>query len=380
MADIRGRRFIVTSGGGNPNPDPTGNTMSFAINFAEPPTGVTLTIPKYKFDKKSHLAIEWDDGAMRGEHWGKDHNNDPVLIPANPVLVYMNSLKYTDGCGNAIGYKGAIAINCGTGQFGDEGYNPDFLQEPEMRDIINKGWDFCNHGMVHGPSPTAYDDTIRLDNLIKHRVNYSFNTTVVPTNFTGYTQAAYDLGYVMCTSQGDITGDAWRNIRVHQQMPTLNTEPVFIFVIRDFNDEWASTDSISNLKGEIDKFATGQRDFERIGTHNPLTNTDDLNGFKDLFNYVYATTNDNTIVCSTREFLEYRQMALQPITQQVVGNQLIVTINIDNLSDRNRWRDLSFKAAGGIITGVEAIEGINSIAYNVATGLVNIFNQKTVWL
>lgn len=144
---------------------------------------------------------------------------------------------------------------------------------------------------------------------------------------------------------------------------------VFAPVRRDFTDEWTS--SLTSLKSIFDTPMASNNKFFRVGSH-----TIDATAFQNLVNYIESNANDELLVCSTREWLEYDEMKVQPINQSLVDDTL--TISMEFLDVKNRWKDLSYN-----ITSDSTIESItttgDSAVFNATTGLVNVFKQTKVW-
>lgn len=374
MGIIKGLNLIKVDGGSGPiDPEePTINSMKFAITYNASPLSISLGRPKLKYNKKAYFSVHADDAGWR---WG------------DPLIGFLNGLTYTDGCGNNKSYTSTVAINTGTGNPGDEFYNPNFIQEPEFRQFINADYDIMNHGNIHNPIPSAIVDTNKLDDRITQRINYKMRGTIIPANHMGYANAASLIDYKCVISQGDYFDQFNPPIRWHELMTepilsTLNQEFVVACMVRDFQDEWEASNSSwhSYFKQQVDRMYTPSRDFFMVGTHTSFPTTAAFNGWKSLMQYVKDTSNDRLLCCSPREFIEYLEMRLMPMSVQVSGNQLIVTINITNLSNKNRWKDLSFISSGNQnIVDVTAIEGIDSVSFNPSTRLINIFKQKKVW-
>lgn len=358
----KGRR-IMSIGGGSP-PIPANKKLSFVVNFASPPSQATITKPKQKYNKLGFYTPQWDDGSFGA----------PTMMD-----YFNNNLFYTDGCGHSIPYSGDLAVNCGFGIPSDPGYNPAYIQPPLMQTMLNNNWALDNHGYYHGSNGNANPDTDLgdLDALMLLRVGYLPRTMVVPTNYPGYTHAAFIRDYVATTSQGDVASDEFINKVTNAILPPLALPP-FMYMTRDFNDEWQDPQD-PYAQTQVQNLLNGQREFYIMGTHSDFNTPEKLAGFKAWMQYVHDTTNDKVVVASLQEMVEYREMCMQPITTTLTGSQLLVEINIENLPAKNRWRDLSF-----IVNANTAITGITngdftSSTFNSTTKLVNVFKQNKTW-
>jgi len=340
--------------------------LKLNITFATAPTSAVATIAPFKYNKLGAYCQEWDDGSKG----------------ARMMLPFMRTLTYTDGCNNNIFYSGGVALNSGTGIPGDFAYNANYYQKDELLDFVAKGWDIENHSDTHGGVEGNADpikDLNDLDARILLRTGYQMAFTVVPTNYVGYLHASSLRGYKGGDSEGDATFDEFIPVRVHKKFPAVTNPFTLLAMVRDFCDDWDLTTKKTFLKGEIDKLLTGERDYEIVGTHSTFETTAKEQGFYEIMNYIKNTTQDKVIVCPIREILDYREMQALPFTQSLNGNILTITVNIDSISDKNRWRDMCFNInTPGTITGV-TYEGFTGAAFNATTKLINGYSQKVLW-
>ncbi|SMC53371.1 polysaccharide deacetylase family protein [Pedobacter nyackensis] len=353
---------------GDPAPiDP--NKLITKVKFASAPSSAVAAIAPRKFNKKNHWAFEWDDassGAVTG-------------------LGILNNAFYTDGCGNSINYSGTLAIN-GANENTPEAYPLDGYAYSgadgrasltQMITMINAGWEISDHSYYHDPVGkgalyTAYQMTVMMQTYIQERLNYWTRSKVVPTNYAGHATAARDLGYLYSTSQG--TFDSFTAEWVFAPPGNwVNVPADFAPLRRDFTDNWPG--SLTNLQNMVTtlKAATGK--FFRVGSH-----TINTTAFQSLVDFLVANSGDEFLVSSTREWLEYDEVRVQPITQSLLGDTLTITSDLTGLDPKNRWRDLSFN-----ITSDQTIESVTTVggdssSFNPATGLVNVFKQINEWL
>lgn len=359
------RRYVI----GEPAPiDP--NKIIARIKFASAPSDAIATRTPQKFGKKNHWAFEWDDASI-GSVIGLD---------------VLNGSHYTDGCGNNINYSGTLAIN-GANEFTPQeypldGYAYDGLDGrtslAQMADMINAGWEISDHSYYHdadqgkGLLYTAYEMTVMMQDYIKSKLNYWTRTKVVPTAFAGNAQAAFDLGYLYSTSQSTFDSFTaewpffppgyWDNI------PTL-----FKPLRRDFTDDWPG--ALAYLEDMLNDLMAQENAFFRIGSH-VINETD----FASLVAYIQDNANDEVLVSSTREWLEYDEMSAKSFTQNLVGDTLIIETDISTLDPKNRWKDQCFDIeADQNIISIETVNADGS-AFNNTTGLVNVFKQTNIWL
>lgn len=341
---------------------PEPETIILQVKFASAPTSAVAAIAPRKYNKKHHWGFEWDD----------------ATIGAVTGLSILNNAHYTDGCGNNKNYSGTLAINGANETSGLE-YTYDGSDGrcavSNMVSMINAGWEISDHSYFHDPvgygaDKTALWNTQQMQDYIKRLLNYWTRSKVVPTNYPGHAQAAYDLGYLYSTSQGtfDSFTAEW------QFAPPGNWSAVaagFAALRRDFTDEWSS--AVGGLKSMVSTMASGSGKFFRVGSHTIASTP-----FQELVDHLVANSNDEFLVSSTREWLEYDEMKGMPFTQNLVGDTLTIETDISTLDPKMRWKDQSFN-----ITADKAIISVvtngDSASFNSTTGLVNSFKQKKIW-
>lgn len=343
----------------DPTPDPEVRPqfITTTIKFTSAPTSAIATRPLNKFNKKNWLSLEWDDasaGAISG-------------------LQILNNAYYTDGCGNNINYRAALAINGGH-EFSGTEYTYDgtgvtgLMSTTIMKQMIAKGWDISDHSYYHDPvysgaNITPYQNTVMMQDYIKRLLNYWCRTKVVPTNYAGHATAARDLGYLYSTSQG--TFDSFTPEWMYAPPGNYATLPAgFAALRRDFTDVWTDTTALKNI---INTLLASTGKFFRIGSH-----TIDVNGYQDFINYISTRANDQLLVATTREILEYREIGTMPTTQTLQGDTLTITTDLKNLDTKNRWKDQTFSISSDKQVA-SVTSNVGTVSFNPATGLVNTF-------
>lgn len=326
------------------------------IKFATAPTTAVATVPTLKYNKKNWFSFEMDD---MGD-----------TIPF--ALSVLAGKSYTDGCGNNKPYTMSAAVNGANETSGIE-YSMTDAIGARLRAVIAAGGDLSDHGYFHDPvgfgaDVTPLQSTILMQDFIRRKFDgYEVRSKIVPTNYAGHAQAAFDQGYLYSTSQG--TFDDFTPEWMYAPPGTFaNLGSTFATPRRDFSDNWQG--DLTYLKGVIDSVNSSTGKFYRIGSH--YINNEAA--FQEFFDYVQTTSNDELLVATTREVLEYREMRNLPITQNLVGDTLTITVDTTNLSSKSRWRDLSFliDSDSDILS---VITTATSSTFNPSTGLVNTFQQ-----
>ena len=101
-------------------------------------------------------------------------------------------LFYTDGCGNKIQFKLAVALNAGIVY--DHPDSRARLSWPEIKTLYNAGWDILNHGFHHlSKHGTDYNQEV-LENIesVKQNLGFTMSQFVVPG---GEHDAGYEHDY-----------------------------------------------------------------------------------------------------------------------------------------------------------------------------------------
>ena len=91
-----------------------------------------------------------------------------------------SGMFYTDGCGNQIAFKLAVALNAGIVY--DHPDNRARLSWPEIKTLYDTGWDILNHGYHHlSKHGTDYNNEV-MENIkvVKERLGFTMTQFVVP--------------------------------------------------------------------------------------------------------------------------------------------------------------------------------------------------------
>jgi hypothetical protein len=337
------------------------------ITCTGPVQNAVVSYMPWKFGKIGFIALEFDDGTP-----GARKMMDVFMM--NTMFRFL-SYTYTDGCGNDVFYRTALALN-GNFEEGQPGYDPTYITPAKLKEFIALNGDLINHTYVHGgDSMSRHDNLTLLEESLYRATGYKFNGIAVPGADQGFAVAGQALGYAYMDSQNGDTFDGGQS--THKLMSTTYTG--FLRMVRDFNDVWvAGGEDLAYTKSQIDLFQTGQRNFWIEGTHSGLETTEEVEGYIEMVDYIKDHLGDTIAVGPVREFVEYQQMKNCPTTVTKSGNTITVSIDTANLSDRVRWQDVSLNVTGATISNV-AVEGFTSSSFNPTTGLVNALKQKTDW-
>jgi hypothetical protein len=354
------------------------NEILVIVDFKTTPNYAVSNFTNLKYDKQTVLNIEWDDG---------NQNCLDGLAVFNGGLA-SNGINYTgnffsDGCGNNLSYKGAVAVNgynnYNMAEWGDD--YPEKITYLQMKELISKGWDIENHSLKHISLPnltSAKQDLSEMNQLIFDRIGYVMNTLVVPTNFLYYMKAASELGFISGTTQADLLKDgitlypsyAWNeNIELNK----IN-ETGFIGLNRAFNDNWSDTKALKEaINNTITSSSSNENKLIRIGTHN----IQDIKNFANFITYINEISKDKLWVTSMRELFEFRIVKQKTEKKEKLSRKkLVILLNQENIKEMIRWQDLTLKIESDAEIASINIKGSDSNSFNLKTGLVNIFKQK----
>lgn len=363
-------------------------TVVVSVTFASAPTAYTALMADLKYNKQAVFNFESDDNALNFRY--------PVAMLMGgkaPDSTTYPRLTFTDGCGNAVGFRAALAVNARGGYNNNEiSYFGNFMNNVtygELSMLVKNDWAIENHSYYHDPTTRysyKYDagrnvrelHSLMSSKLASYGTPYVIRTLVAPTAWPNFERVADSLGYLCASSQGQrdfyplypASGQTYFDI---QSLP-----PGFVSFGRAFDDAW-STANIANWKSTIDGLISGSSATKhlmwRLGTHGPQNAANFLN----FMQYVQTSTGDKLWVTTMHELMEYLELKrLAIVSKRLSGNVLTLTINLSKLPAQNRFRDMSWliTGAGTSVSGVSVV-GADSYSVNTSTGLINLFKKKT---
>ena len=372
---IRGSKYTVDN-----------TTITVDVFYASAPTSVTTAFADLKYNKAGVFQFECDDNSKGIRdvfaYWQGGKASDSITY---------SGLTFTDGCGNNVKFRGALAVNGKGGFLNNDlsvGYPTSFVWS-EIANLVNYDWGIENHSYYHDPTTRysfKYDagrnvrtmHKLIWDKLLENNVQYITRTLVSPTNWKNFYRVADSLGYLCAGGQNQLDGYTLRPTP-GQSLADLNALPPGAFVTfnRWFEDVW-STANTTVQKTQFDNLVSSSTSTAhklwRLGTHGPQVSAN----FLDFSNYIAANHGDKIWICSMHELMEYLEVKrVVKKTQTLVGNRLTIKLNLSAVPKQNRFRDMSLLLnSGGIsITSVVVTNADNS-SYNASSGLINIFKKK----
>ncbi|NCD70712.1 polysaccharide deacetylase family protein [Mucilaginibacter agri] len=184
------------------------------------PSAVKVTAAPLKYNKHFAFSFTVDDGyrsayltafpLLNGgkvsgpfpDEWKNDEGGDGGIS---------KGLFYSDGCGNLVPFKMAVALNAAS--VGDMPLNRGHLSWPEVKELYNAGWDILNHGYHHATKHGTDYDTEVAENIsfVKKQLGLTMTQFVVPGGESDpgyehlYEKAAFKNGELGVASIGGVS-------------------------------------------------------------------------------------------------------------------------------------------------------------------------------
>lgn len=385
MVRIKGRN-LRKSGGTTP-PDPS-KKVEIKITLKESFSNPSVDFAVLKYNKKSGFIMAKDDGFVEDYTIGYAYLKGGIVAADG---VTYPGVRYTDGSGKAVTYKMTFAFNTATPKTGGAG-NDYLTSWKQYKEIIAGGFDLSNHSHAH----SGYDKLFQVkenERITFNETGWRHRTFVIPTVDEGYANTAPNLGYLMVGSSfgdparddfegatADTYGVYWggklnagnfrRDKLLFNRLYTGEGNPGDLDAIKDLVNTiiTANQGGITNYVGHW--FSHGLKD----------ANSDTFDQWKNLIQYIrnHPGNNDTVWMAGMQEFSEYCEVKDLAIKSQVLsGRELMVTLNLSNVSERNRLRDMSLVLKGGTISTV-TVNGADDFSFNPDSGLINIYKMNPV--
>ncbi len=150
---------------------------------------IAVSAAQLKYDKHMAFSFTLDDGYRSAYSCAFPLLNEGTVSPPIPDEYHNDSggdgqtsagLFYTDGCGNKVPYRLAVALNAGIVY--DHPDNRARLSWAEVTKLYQSGWDILNHGYHHlTKHGTDYNNEV-LENIkvVKEKLGFTMSQFVVP--------------------------------------------------------------------------------------------------------------------------------------------------------------------------------------------------------
>jgi peptidoglycan/xylan/chitin deacetylase (PgdA/CDA1 family) len=162
---------------------------------------VKVKLAPLKYNKHLAFSFTLDDGYRSAFTCAYPLLNGGTVSSSIPDEYYNNQggdgqyspgLFYSDGCGNKIPFKLAVAINGGIVY--DHPENRARLSWPEVKQLYQSGWDLLNHGYHHlsKHGTDYYSEVVQNIAIIQQQLGFTMTQFVVPG---GEHDAGYEHEY-----------------------------------------------------------------------------------------------------------------------------------------------------------------------------------------
>jgi HYR domain/Secretion system C-terminal sorting domain/Domain of unknown function DUF11/Polysaccharide deacetylase len=324
------------------------SAQRIVINFDAPiNTPPSVSKATLRYDKDFAYSLTFDDGSANAYTCAY-----PLLQGGNIACSGTSSagLGFTDGCGNRIPFRAAVAINANN-NFGTDNHlnTPNKLTWAQIDELYDKGWDVLNHSNSHKSRFThtmAYQDYVNEIELnktnVRNRTRNKINLSnfVVPSGDGIYQDIAYSLGSSIVFDQGANTIGVG-GLSVNSDF-TPNGKVVHRQLLED-----ALNSGNDRVGAAASRGASGNKIWYNEFTHsvNGATGLD----FYRFQNHIQRISNnwgqagtDRVWFAPLQEVFEYLTVRRTvSYTASVNGNQLILDFNLSQLPSWLRRKPLT---------------------------------------
>ncbi len=168
--------------------------ITLTIQLDDIPENLTVSKAKLKYNKDFAYSFTLDDGRIDAYTYAFQMFNGGY-IEANST--YYPGLFYTDGCGNDVPFRGALAWNSVNSNYQDLHINtPDYITWTQLGEMYEAGWDVLNHSYSHaayGNIDYNFEITQNRD-YVNQMAGIDMAHFVPPSGDANYIQPAFDLG------------------------------------------------------------------------------------------------------------------------------------------------------------------------------------------
>lgn len=343
--------------------------IKVTITFATPPTDFTVAKAPLRFNKTFAFSFQIDDGKKDIYSPGFQFLNGGTYADST-----YPGLKFTDGCGNDIKFKMSSALFsfAKPGGVYTDGHDPNGpyattnVTWPELIEMYQSGWGVVNHGFSSDIGDSLWYDIARNHSYVKLKMQQAcpggpdMRMFANPNGVIGYTQVAFDLGYLACFRQGSSFG-----------RPSLNV--VSTWQHHDIEMYRANLYGAIDLSALVDAMAVasinGAHHWGVVLTHY-ITNGQygyTFPVFKNHMNYIANTYGknglDNVWMATEEEILEYLLLNdLLDVQTLCNENVLEITFTGNIPADYRFYQTSLLVGANAIITSITT-EGVGSASF-----------------
>ncbi len=400
------------------------NIKTVVITFNTTPTSATASKSSLKYNKDFAFSYSFDDGLSAGYDPAFKYMNGGY---SDYMGQYFGGLYFTDGTGNNVPFRGGYAFYSRNSSYSDLHVStPSYVKWTQLQESIDNAWDIFNHGYTsstvpvndpgklyysgdpggHAVGPLDYSYELSQLNVdVSSHLNLKNNSGVVTTPFNvsqiilpngdkNYVQPGFDLGFNAEYAQDNTyTFDGSTTVAPEFTNASNAISSNRHVMPRWFDNEYrylSTGEYPGGLYNHVDQLAsmsTGSNKYwAQEFTHQITTSTysPDWNGgmtwnsWKSLMDHVENTYgrfgNDKAWVAGAEEVYDYMMVKQNTvITENLVGNQLTVSLDVTNVPASLRNYALSLLVnSDATISSIDYGTDFTSHTDNKTTGLINI--------
>ena len=408
------------------------NIKTLVITFNSAPTNPTVTKAPLKYNKDFAWSYSFDDGIARGYNTAFKYMNGGY---SDYIGQYFGGLYFTDGASpaNNVPFRGGYAFYARNASYSDIHINtPSYIKWTELQDAVDNGWNVFNHGYtsaslgVNDPNDSYYtgdpgghavgaldyayelsQENVEVASHISLKNNagtvtgpLNMSHVILPNGDDNYIQPAFDGGAKGVYAQSPVFPFTDGHATIYAPDFTNVTNPIPTTGGRHVMPRWFDYDTRyltgganpGGLFTHIDDLASQSTGATKLWaqqfTHQITTSTyaPDANGgitwsaWKSLMDHVENTYgrfgNDKAWVAGAEEVYNYMMVKQNSVlSQNLVGNQLTVTIDITNVPANLTNNALSLIISSSNNATINSIDYGSDFTYhtdNKNTGLINL--------
>ncbi|WP_225840588.1 carbohydrate-binding protein, partial [Rufibacter glacialis] len=363
-----------TIGAPSAAPAITPGTITVQVRFNTTPSSASASFADMKYNKSVGFLFVKDDA-----HPG-DYNLVYKVLNGGTAIdgkTYPR-ITYTDGAGQAVGYKWSFAIN-GRGDEPGSAYT----QYPQYVEMIKAGFDVMNHTRNHGGFH-RYQEIKELEKEIYQNTGYRTRTGVIPTADEGFVSSWVQEGYKFIGSSFGVTAsrdgyDSYINWQDRANVKTMNTN--YLLVSRFLMDDMWKADlgsADSWVDGIFAASTGGTKIMGHAFSHGP-GGAAEVQYFQQFVQYVknHPSNNDRAWIAGAQEFAEYYETKENVVkSESLSGNTLTITLDLSKISTKNRLRDMSLVVNSDASISSVTVSGADNFSFNAGTKLINVYKTN----
>lgn len=325
--------------------------VTITATFATIPTAYTVQKAPLRYNKDFAYSLTLDDG-LKDAYTAAFKLLNGGTIVENGNNVYYPPLKYTDGCGNDIVFTGGVAWSSANilGDDNHVGNSSNNMLWSELDEMYAAKWGVLNHSWSHAAynlTPEQYNYQVTENvNWVRNRTANAIEMTqfVVPSGDSNYYPYAFNNGMRAVYSQ------FWQQNYQYGFNVSGAVDMNNLLMTREFISDETPV-AINKITDVANNSINGARYWWADFTHgcsltSPVSGNIQFSTFKNYLQYIAAqygkNGSDRVWAASLQEVQEYLSVReATVISSSLVGNQLVVNIDISNVPENLRHYALS---------------------------------------